>query len=251
MKKGISKSHVIQTILDEIGGRRYVEIGVFKRGNLEKITAKQKIGIDPIYYIAPSKHGLVKILDRLHLRYLCLKFWRRLKGERFFRMDSRSFFKKHDKWLRRNPIDVCFIDGLHTYHQALEDVLNTLKYLSRSGVIVMHDCCPTTAQMAYPAESYQAFRKIKSPGSPGSWCGDVWKAIVCLRSHRSDLRVCVLNADYGIGIVTRGEPEEMLAHSQEEIARMTYQDLDNDRINMLNLKEVADLKDFLKTLSNQ
>lgn len=245
-RSGMTRSDVIQAILDTIDGKRYLEIGVFKRGNFDKIIAEQKIGVDPICIIP------IKFLSKLSRWFpsigSCYRLLRRRKGEQYFQMTSSRFFENNAGWLSFNPIDMCFIDGLHTYAQSLDDVVNCLKHLSSSGVIVMHDCCPASAVMALPANSLDEVMKMNLPGWIGEWSGDVWKTIVYLRSHRHDLRVFVLNIDSGIGIIMRGEPENMLTYSKEEIDRMTYNDLDGARAKLLNLKEPQYLNIFLKSL---
>ena len=61
----------------------------------------------------------------------------------------------------------------------------------------MHDCCPTTPSMAFPAKSFAEAeaQNMNLPGWTSDWCGDVWKTIVHLRSSRNDLAVAVLDCD--------------------------------------------------------
>ncbi|TAG85607.1 MAG: class I SAM-dependent methyltransferase, partial [Oscillatoriales cyanobacterium] len=121
--------------------------------------------------------------------------------------------------------DVAFIDGLHTYEQSLQDVLNTLDNLNENGVIVMHDCKPPHVLAACPAQSLQAAIDMNVPGWDGNWCGDVWKTICDLRSNRKDLRVFVLDCDFGLGIVMKGKPDIDLNLSKDELDKMTYEDV--------------------------
>jgi hypothetical protein len=88
---------------------------------------------------------------------------------------------------------------------------------------------------------------LNIPGWTGFWCGDVWKAIVRLRATRNDLRVFVLDCDYGIGVVYRGTPEGSLDISNAEIETMTYKDLQRDKKAILNLKPQEYLYEFLRT----
>lgn len=243
---GINRTDIIQALLDKINGKRYLEIGVCVRSNFDKIMVKERIGVDPEYLFPNTV--FFKLFRWCPLLYPCHKFLKKMAGERFFQMTSDRFFKENAQWLSQNPIDVCFIDGLHTYAQSLEDVVNCLKYLGPSGVIVLHDCCPGNATIAYPANSVEDAKKMNLPGWTGEWYGDVWKTIVFLRSQRNDLRVCVFNTDCGIGIVKRGEPESMLGYSKEEVDRMTYKDLDGLKGKLLNLKEPCYLNDLLKSL---
>jgi hypothetical protein len=157
------------------------------------------------------------------------------KTECLFKTASDEFFQnKAEEY--SGYFDVVLIDGLHTYEQVLRDVCNALKFLAPSGVIVMHDCNPSSAAMAYPAASYEAAIGLKLPGWDGLWCGDVWKSIVHLRSTRQDLNVCVIDCDFGVGIVKRGTPENRLNFPVKRIQSMTYEDLNQDRKNLLNLK---------------
>ena len=62
-----------------------------------------------------------------------------------------------------------------------------------------------------PAASYTDFLAQQTgPLVIGVWSGDVWKAIVYLRSTRPDLRVAVLKCDLGVGIVRKGSPESTI-----------------------------------------
>ena len=70
-------------------------------------------------------------------------------------------------------------------------------YFSDGGVIFLHDCRPLTERRAIPASSFRQAKGINVPGWDGFWNGDVWKAIVHLRSLRKDLKVCVLDCDRG------------------------------------------------------
>ena len=81
------------------------------------------------------------------------------------RSTSDQFFDQN-----KNNFDIIFIDGLHHYSQVLKDINNSLKILNKNGFILVHDCLPRSlAQQAVPR--YRA-----------SWKGDVWKAIVELRT---------------------------------------------------------------------
>ena len=113
-------------------------------------------------------------------------------------MTSDDFFANEAAFLEQHPIDVALIDGQHSYMQVVRDVENTLRYLRDDGVIVLHDCNPPFALAGRPAASWDDFVAQQSgPLVIGIWTGDVWKAIVHLRSTRDDLRVAVLKCDYG------------------------------------------------------
>jgi glycosyltransferase involved in cell wall biosynthesis len=66
-----------------------------------------------------------------------------------------------------------------------------------------------------------------------------------MRALREDLRVFVLDCDYGVGVVTRGAPESRLSCSEEEIRALGYADLEARRTELLNLKPPDRLAAFL------
>lgn len=117
--------------------------------------------------------------------------------------------------------DVAFVDGDHSYEQSLRDVENCLKWMNPNGVILLHDCNPTKEEWATP-----------EPASL-DWCGEVWKTILTLRTN-PNLYVATLDTDYGIGIVRNGA-QESLSYTREQIEKMTYKDLDENRFEFLNL----------------
>lgn len=83
-----------------------------------------------------------------------------------YRAKSDDFFDKNLK-----KFDLVFIDGLHEYHQVKKDILNSIKFLNKEGFILVHDCLPRSIS----AQAVPRFRNI--------WNGDVWKAIVELRTY--------------------------------------------------------------------
>lgn len=103
-----------------------------------------------------------------------------MTSDAFFAMNTRRF-------------DIVFIDGLHHSDQVYRDVVHALQCLNEGGTIVCHDLNPV-------AESEQR----RTPPATGPWTGDCWKAWVQLRTERDDLEMCVVNTDYGCGIIRRG-----------------------------------------------
>jgi hypothetical protein len=54
-----------------------------------------------------------------------------------------------------------------------------------------------------------------------------------------------LNCSFGVGLIKRGNPKENLSYSLDEIKAMSYDDLKNNREQILNLKDPDYLKVFL------
>lgn len=155
----------------------------------------------------------------------------------YFHMPSDEFFASHAGGLR---IDTAFVDGLHEYKQVLRDVDNCLRLLSDQGVIIIHDCNPASAQAATPYHELET--AMRHPEWNWEWSGDVWKAIVVLRS-RPDLQVVVLNCDFGVGIIRKGVPESILPDM--DVSKMVYHELAQSRERLLNMKQPEYLETFL------
>lgn len=100
---------------------------------------------------------------------------------------SDIFFKQNNE-----KFDVIFIDGIHLENQVFSDIMNSLNILNEGGYIVCHDMNPEQ-------EEHQTI-----PYRGGIWNGDCWKAFVKLRQIRSDLEMCVVDTDYGCGVIKKG-----------------------------------------------
>jgi Methyltransferase domain len=231
----VDRIEIAQTVLDAIGGDTYLEIGVSTGMSFIPLRAKRKWGVDPDPHLSWKRLAKYRLFSLLHIGQ-----------EIIFRQTSDRFFKDHESILKRHGLDVGFVDGLHTYEQALRDVLNCLDYLRPHGVILMHDCNPADETTALPAAGIAAVAAKSDPGWTGDWCGDVWKAVVHLRS-RDDLNVFVLDCDHGVGVVSRGGPAEKLAYSERDVQQMDYGRLAADRQRLLGLRPPEYLYEFLRS----
>jgi hypothetical protein len=141
-----------------------------------------------------------------------------------YQMTSDEFFA-----LNNDTFDLIFIDGLHEADQVERDILNALKVLNENGTILVHDCNPTAHDMQVV------------PRSQAYWTGDVWKAWVKLRATRPDLKMYVINADAGCGLIRKGRQETIRLP-----ASLSYEGLAGNRKKWLNLVEPNDFLDDLK-----
>lgn len=237
---GLNRIAIVQQLLDAIGGRTYLEIGVDTGASFIPIRASRKWGVDPAYHLTRRRRA------KYHLFHLM-----GLGAEQLFRMTSDEFFRQHASLLAAHNVDVCFIDGLHTFEQSLKDVEQVLPYLTPAGVLVLHDCNPVTERMALPAASIEALIAREIPDWDGAWSGDVWKTIVHLRACRRDLRAFVIDCDTGVGIVTRGVPDNRLGYTASEIQSMDYAFFAARRHELLDLRPEAYFRDFLAGASRR
>ncbi|BBZ44477.1 hypothetical protein MPRM_17580 [Mycobacterium parmense] len=228
---GVNRIRAVQRALAGRPDPVYLEIGVSRGQAFQRIAADVKIAVDPAFKLSERTRQLSDAKGR---------------ETHYFETTSDAFFENETAFLERHPIDVALIDGLHTYEQVVRDVEYTLRYLRDDGVIFLHDCNPPFALAGRRAESWDEFVAQQSgPLVIGIWNGDVWKAIVQLRSTRPDLLVGVLKCDQGVGFVRKGSPESTLPYSVEQVEALTYADLKADRERLLNLKPTRYLNEFL------
>ena len=106
----IKRFEVINPIIEKIGAKSYLEIGVQEGICFNEVVCEKKVGVDP----APRWSD-----ERVHL----------VTSDVFFETNTEKF-------------DVIFIDGLHEHEQVSTDIVNSLKALNKDGVILVHDCNP-------------------------------------------------------------------------------------------------------------
>ena len=228
---GMNRIRAVQRALHGRENPVYLEIGVSRGQAFQKISADVKIAVDPAFRLTRRTRELADAKGR---------------ETHYFETTSDDFFETQADFLEQHPVDVALIDGLHTYEQVVRDVEYTVRHLREDGVIFLHDCNPPFELAGRRAESWEEFiAQQKGPLVIGLWNGDVWKAIVHLRSTRPDLMVGVLKCDQGVGFVRKGTPESTLSYTPEQVAALTYDDLKADRKRLLNLKPPRYVDEFL------
>lgn len=163
---------IINYLIQRFSLNSYLEIGVCNPEDcFNQIRCELKLGVDP---------GVEFELNPVDYKMTSDQFFSELDSSKLD-LDSET------KW------DLIFIDGLHLANQVLRDIQNSLKHLEQSGFIVIHDCNPPT--QFHARENYQV------GGQYYPWNGTVWKVIYYLRTHRPDLDICVLDIDWGVGVL--------------------------------------------------
>jgi SAM-dependent methyltransferase len=239
----MNRLSVLQTIIDHIHAKTYLEIGVETGTIISNIDAPNKIGVDPKFLFS-KRLVLKKLAGIINFKAIAAT--------------SDIFFDKEAEKLLRDGIDVALVDGLHTYNQSLRDIKNCLRYLNPGGVIVVHDCNPVNYASAYPIQDSQSLDDVMKlaeagelPGWNGSWNGDVWKSIAHLRITNTDLNVFTLDLDWGLGIISRGDYHPLTDISLEDLQKMDYYSFEKKRTELLNLKHPKYLTEFLKGIKKK
>jgi hypothetical protein len=144
-----------------------------------------------------------------------------------FRGTSDQFFKKNDE-----VFDCIFIDGLHEYNQVRKDIVNSLKFLSDNGVIFLHDCLPDSISKQYV------------PRCRYSWNGDVWKAIVEVRTW-DDYDVCTSLIDQGIAIIKKRKNQDKLNLKVKNFKKLSFKFFYENHIKIMRIKNYEDSIKFI------
>jgi len=233
----MTRVELIQKVIDTKRFKKYLEIGSFKGESFFPVNCKYKIAVDPKFYI-PIKRKLKWIYKNPHNLL-----------NKYFEFTSDDFFNKKQKFIKNFKPEIVFVDGLHTFKASLLDVLNSLKIISKNGVIIMHDCLPPHKAGATYANSYLEAAHMNLEGWTGEWTGDVWKTIMYLiQKYNTHLKVHVLNTDYGLGYITVNTPISNFEIDQslfKTINKSSYEDL-MANTQLINLRD----RDYHHTLLN-
>ena len=210
--KGPRYTEWLQWLHRRINPACYVEIGIAGGDTLVfPGPDTEVIGIDPAFTIATEIVAPTRLI--------------RQESDRFFASDMA------ERLFARKKIDLAFIDGLHTFDQALRDFINVERNAAPGAVVAFHDIYPL-AEITARRERVSRF-----------WLGDTWKVIPILRAYRPDLQVITLPAlPSGLALVTGLDPaSSLLAELHDAIvAEFMPLHLDairHDQAKLMNLVE--------------
>ena len=226
----MNRIELIQKIIKTKNSPQYVEIGVYRGTSFLPIKCINKIAVDPEIKI--NWKGKIANVIKNYYNY----------NNKYFELTSDHFFEtKATRLFKNKKVDVFLIDGLHTFEASLTDVLNSLRYLEQDGLIIMHDCFPPNIASSTPASSFSEVKGKNIEGWTGQWCGDVWKTIVYLKENYEEiLDVCVLNTDFGLGIIKFKEYGKIQLEINEKlfnrINQIKFEMAQQDSYNVLNLR---------------
>ena len=191
-----TRQFIVQDIINKKNYKSYLEIGCFDNELFNQIKCNKKVGVDPY------TGGTI-----------------RKTSDKFFENNNENF-------------DCIFIDGLHTYNQVRKDIYNSLKFLNRNGIILLHDCLPNN------------YFEQATPRSQYIWNGDVWKAIIECRTYENiDTYTCY--ADFGIGIILNRKNRNILQLKNSNFKNIKFSEYFYNYKKFMNLVEY---KEFIRII---
>jgi hypothetical protein len=192
----MERSDIINHLIKQYNYKSYLEIGYGTGYTFNKIEIEDKVGVDGGNG-TPSTDTVVV----------------RMRSEDYFKLALEQEFDK---------FDIIFIDGSHLWEDVEKDLTAALKLLTDHGSIVMHDCSPPNI----------FFQERQQSPYVGGWTGDVWKAFVRCRAERNDLEMCVVDTDFGCGVVRFGNQNLLEINIETDLE---YSNFDTNRKEWLNL----------------
>jgi len=187
-----SRFEIINKIIKLKNYKSYLEIGCQADINFSNINILDRTGVDPY---DGGTH--------------------RMTSDKFFSINKKKF-------------DIIFIDGLHEFEQVLRDIYNSINFLKKGGVILLHDCLPSKIW-------HQTI-----PQTHSSWNGDVWKALVTCRTLENlDAYTCVAN--HGIGVIINRKNLNILNLEKKKIHSLAFKDYYQNHKKFMNLISVDEL----------
>lgn len=153
------RSDVLQFLINELGYKKYLEVGVQYMENWDRITCDHKQGVEPNKISNPNiYHGT---------------------SDQFFAQNMEMY-------------DLVFIDGDHNYAQVIKDFYNALRYLNEGGAIVFHDALPHTIEYTHELKCgtvYKALLEIRSNHFFDFVTFEENHGVCVVRPHKKDIAI--------------------------------------------------------------
>ena len=180
----ISRSAVVQEMLNLFDQPSYLEIGVDYGQTFGALSATYKTAVDPDFKFTPPDNTAN------------VEFYRATSDEYF------ASFCPVGKYF-----DVVYVDGLHIFEQVLRDLLNAALRLTRGGVIIIDDILPASYQSAMPLinEAFQVRDQLAldhpSLKNDNTWMGDVYKLAFFIETFMQQFSYATVQENHGQLIV--------------------------------------------------
>lgn len=162
--------------------RTYLEIGVAEGNTFHGVNINHKTAVDPEFLFDVSQYA-------------------NQPGQYYYNKKSDDFFQEVGREISESARDdnftwdIVYIDGLHTYEQAMADFINSFRYTNDRTIWIFDDTVPTDPWSTIPNMPLcYYFRKLAGIAC-GDWQGDVFKCIFDIHDFYPDFSYAtVINA---------------------------------------------------------
>lgn len=222
----------INRLAEAMTARRYLEIGVQAGKTFHAVKIPHRVAVDPKFAFDTALYGG--------------------PHTQFHAVTSDAYFSQLSLDER---FDIFFIDGLHTFEQALRDFQNAIVHGHAGSIWILDDTVPSDAYSAHKNQKEAvAMRRQEQRQENPAWHGDVYKVVFALHDFFPAFEYCT--------ICTGGNPQTFvwlektsrkpLFNDLERISRLDYFEFTR-HIEILNPMSEADglarIERFLRSRS--
>jgi hypothetical protein len=198
----------IEWIAKTVGGRSYLEIGVFDGETFTNVGLERKVAVDPNFRFDWQKYQTGKV--SLHP----------ITSDAFFATQKRELF------------DVIFIDGLHTFAQSFRDFCATMALAHDRTVWLIDDTVPNDIFSMMP--DYKQTHRLRELHKVDSmaWHGDVFRTAFAIHDFFPTLDMRTITSFGNPQTIVTKNPRADFAprwNDLEKIARLEFADFDENR----------------------
>jgi hypothetical protein len=208
----MKKDEIINSLIEHYNFSSYLEIGIGSGGCFPKINCEDKTGVDP--------NPIFRSSD-------------------VFIIDSDSFFETIDT---EDRYDLIFIDGLHLEEQVDRDIQNSLNHLSDDGLIVLHDCNPTSVH-----DIREDYYDWDTPVGR-HWNGTVYRSVVKLQCNNPDVYFYTVDTDEGCGVINPRKSQELFKTVFCEDLLNSFELFFLHKKDLLNLISIGEFKEKMNEI---
>ncbi|WP_298964747.1 class I SAM-dependent methyltransferase [uncultured Methylobacterium sp.] len=224
---GVTRTEVVQGILDLFENPNYLEIGVFEGKTFNNLKAGSKSAVDPAFAF---DYQAVAAED---------------KSAQFFKVTSDRYFAEHAP--QDSKFDVVYIDGLHTFEQTLRDLLNAFSYTHERSVIVIDDVYPSSYIAGLPDKRQFVQARELSGLKSRDWMGDVYKLIYFIETFCQQYDYRTINNNHGQLVLWRARRKDVRERTIAELAHLGYEKLFLEK-DSLRLGSYASILETIKAV---
>ncbi len=200
----------LSRVQEVTGAQRYLEVGVYHASTFHAVPFPEKDAVDVYFPFDTQAYASAEV--------------------RFHQMTSDAFFVSGQA---REPYDVIYLDGLHTFEQTFRDFVATLSLAHADTVWLIDDTMPSDVYSAI-ADPELSIAERHRAGLPGDlWHGDVYKVVLAIHDFCPNVNFAT--------IVDNGNPQTLVWREPRADFRPAFSGLEAiSRVSYFDRQRCAD-----------